>query len=812
MGVTIDGLIEGIKTYLPPESEARIRKAYALAEKAHEGQVRFSGHAYITHPLETACILLPLQPDEETLIAALLHDVPRDTEVPLKVIEKEFDRTVARLVSGTEKLGMIKMQKGESQVEVWRKMVLAMAKDLRVVFIKLAERLHNMRTLEYVAVEKQKRIAEETLRVYAPIASRLGIYSLKSELEDLAFRFLNPREYEELSKQFLEGGSLHQRYIDEAKSVLTNLLNQEGIEAEISGRVKHLYSLYRKLSKKNLNVLESVYDLFAMRIVLPDQYREGKEFVGHCYTTLGILHNRWTPMPGRFKDYIAVPKLNGYRSLHTTVIGLLPFLKNQPLEIQIRTQSMHQESEYGVASHWWYKDSSRASSSIPHEEVERFLSGRRLINQFHQLLEEFPGERNQFEHFLSPGGGSPQLEATLRRFLETHEFSPQDVTDLLVFLREAPPEDSRLKTLQHQMDWLYGLQAFTEDSGAEGPLDPADLDLFNDRIFVLTPHGEVKDLPLESTPIDFAYAIHTDLGHRCHQVKVNGSIARLDQPLNSGDIVEIITRKDPQPNRYWLSFAKTTLAKNRIKAWFRGVDREKNIRAGRELINRELRRLSKPLLGPNYQLLTRYGGKPLDPADREHVVELVGNGTLTANHVVRMLFSDEELMGERIKRVVVHTPTVVAPVLSESEKEAILITGESNLPITRSSCCKPRFPHEIVGYVTRGKSIRVHRTSCHLVDDIPPERLLDASWAVQHSDPHYQVCVRIKAHDRVGLMRDIVTVVADLQMNIVDFPLVQKGEGEVTRDLLLEISSYDLLAKLLSSLERVPGVESVQKT
>lgn len=807
---SIDHLIQAMKGYLPQVDEGRLKQAYDFAKRAHEGQVRFSGEPYIVHPLETAAILLPLKPDEDTLVAALLHDVPSETSVPLKAIEQAFDRPVAQLVSAVDKLSVIKMQSGTSQVDIWRKMVMAMAKDLRVVFIKLAERLHNMRTLEHVATEKRSRIAEETLRVYAPIASRLGLYFLKSELEDLSFRFLYPREYEALRQQLEDHGHAHQKTFSEAQAVLEDFLKEEGITGEVSGRLKHLYSIYQKLQKKNANTLSSVYDLFAMRIVLPDQSRDGNEFVGHCYTTLGALHNRWTPMPGRFKDYIAVAKLNGYRSLHTTVIGVVPSIPCQPLEVQIRTQTMHRESEYGVASHWWYEDSRRTSTEFNQDEVERLVQGRRLLHQLHQILEDFPAERSQFERFFSPQSNPDRaLESVVERFLNQHGFSTSDRALLMDFLKTPFRLDARLTTLQHQLDWLYGLQSLAELSFDGEEAEDLSIDLFEDRIFVLTPNGDVKDLPVGATPVDFAYAIHTDVGHRCHQVRVNGSIASLRQPLLSGDVVEIISKKDPQPNRYWLSFVKTTLAKTKVKAWFRTVDREKNIREGRDLLNTELKRLGKPLLGPNYQLLERYGGKPLPYADREHVVELVGNGTLTVQHVLRNLFSEAELMGPRVTRRSIHIPQIV-PTPPKDARSSILVTGESNLPLTLSTCCKPQFPQTIVGYVTRGKSLRIHQTTCVQLDRVPPERLLSARWAAIPEESRYTVRLRLVSQDRVGLLRDILSVATDLRMNVVDFPLISKQRDRVKRDLILDVLCYEDLARLLPVLEAVAGVFSVE--
>ncbi|MFA6436073.1 MAG: bifunctional (p)ppGpp synthetase/guanosine-3',5'-bis(diphosphate) 3'-pyrophosphohydrolase [Candidatus Gracilibacteria bacterium] len=802
MVTTLPFLIKTAQEYNPDLDVVRVQKAFALAEEAHHGQSRFSGDPYIFHLLETAKILLTLKPDEDTIIAALLHDIG-DTETSMKTVEKQFGPKVTRLIQGVSKLSLIKMQSAEPQVETWRRMFLVMAKDLRVIFIKLADRLHNLRTLEFVPELKQKRIAEETLHVYAPIASRLGIYSIKSELEDLCFRFLYPKPFFALQKELMAHGKVHERYIEEAQEVLVNLLKKEGIPGEVSGRVKHLYSIHGKLKKSNKNSIYDIYDLFAIRIVLPDEEYD-------CYTTLGVIHNRWTPMPGRFKDYIAVPKLNGYRSLHTTVMGLLPSLPRQPIEIQIRTKSMHQESEFGIASHWWYEDSKRASTQIPRQEVEKLLQGRRLLNQLYELLSEFPEQRTELEYCLfRTGSEAKEGEARVRRLLEAHRFSVKDTEILFDFLKRSSPQDPRVKALQHQIDWLYGLQNLHAENGAKEGAS-SDIEVFQDRIFVLTPGGDVKDLPVGSTPVDFAYGVHTDVGNRCFQAKVNGHIVGLDYELKSGDMVDILTRKDPQPNRYWLSFVKTAMAKNKIKAWFKSMDHEKNIKAGRELINKELKRLNKPLLGPGYRLLEHYGGsgKVLPLVDREHIVETVGEGTLFPHTVVRGIFSEQELLGECLQRAPSHTPQVAGVVLG---KEGVLITGEANVPITLSACCKPIFPQPIVGYVTRGKTIRVHRAGCYQLTTAPSERLLPASWTAHAGEVHYHVKIRIEAQDRIGVLRDVFEAIAGMGVNIVDFPLVSKEGGRVTRDLSVDILNYDRLAELLSKLERVDGVVSVKK-
>lgn len=730
MPLTFDDLLHQIQSLRSSADLKRIRKAYDFACEAHCGQKRLSGEPYIQHPLETVGILMDLKPDEATIIAALLHDVPYDTDIPLKSIEKHFGFDVARLVAANQKLSLVKVKQGHADLESWRRMFLAMAKDLRVVFIRLAERLHNMRTLEALPPQKQMRIARETLSVYAPIASRLGLYIVRSELEDLCFKVLFSKEYQHLSRQVDEYTIRYAGFMESAEKSLEALLEADGIEGKVSGRIKHLYSIYRKMRKNNATALDEIFDFFALRIVLPDKNKSSAPIFDHCYTTIGAIHRRWTPMPGRFKDYIAVPKLNGYRSLHTTVFGLVntPETRHRPTEIQVRTQSMHQESEQGIASHWFYEDSRRSS-----------------INSDNQIM------------------------------------------------------------------WLHNLKNFYDDLRQQAEDQKVDLKFFEDRIFLLTPQGQVKDLPAGSTPIDFAYSIHSDLGHHCHQAKVNGKIVKLNQPLQNGDVVEIISRNAAQPSRYWFSFVQTNTAKDHLKAWFRKYDREKNIKLGREFLNQALKQLAKPPLGPNYRLLADYGGKPLKFEDREHIVELVGNATMTPNAVIKNIFSEKELIGSAAKdtqKNKVHHP-VVKPSLPLNNQ--VLIQGDGSLPIRLASCCNPTFPRSIRGYVTRGKAIRIHLKICSELNNADPARLLDAQWASEHTGP-YEVSVEIQFEDRVGFLRDVTQIIADMNMNIRDTQLISKSKrGRVHGRFVIEIPNYDVLLELLNRLEEIEGALSVKK-
>ena len=575
--VSLKNIIDRAQKYLPELDQARLRKAYRFSKKAHSGQVRYSGAPYISHPLATMDILLSLKPDEDTLVAAMLHDVPEDTPVALVEIEEKFGKKVARLVADLGKLSVVRARSKEAEVDNLRKMFLTMAKDLRVVLIKLADRLHNMQTLKYVPAEKRYRIARETREIFAPIANRLGLHQIKNQLEDLCFLHLSPREYDHIMEQLEKQGKIREEYIDYAKKVIQKVLKREGIEGEVTGRLKHKYSIYSKMKTKGKNSVDEIFDVFAMRIILPDKYQQKKEIFDHCYQVLGLVHNQWTPIPRRFKDYIAMPKVNGYRSLHTTVLGLGVELRNQPTEIQIRTQSLHREAEFGIASHWWYSSTNGFSTSLSRGQVQEWL--------------------------------------------------------------KAPQDLKRAGSLKAQVEWLSALAQLQQEIENNSELvRNLKVDIFKDRIFVLTPMGEVKDFPVGATPVDFAYAIHTEIGHKCHMAKINGQIVPLNYKLKNGEVVEVVTQRNGSPSRFWLSFVKTSLACNKIKNWLNGLDREKNIKVGRDMINQQLLKLSKPLLGPNLSLLRSYGGKRQTLQNREYVLENVGKGLLGVHAVLKKIF------------------------------------------------------------------------------------------------------------------------------------------------------------------------------
>ncbi|QQR55250.1 bifunctional (p)ppGpp synthetase/guanosine-3',5'-bis(diphosphate) 3'-pyrophosphohydrolase [Candidatus Peregrinibacteria bacterium] len=647
----------------PDLNLALLDEAYAFAKVSHEGQQRYSGEPYLVHPVAVAEILLPLNPDLTTLQAALLHDVLEGTGVSLAALEKQFGSEVSGLVEGMNRLSVVKIRKEDTEAEKWKKMFLAMAKDVRIVFIKLAERLHNMRTLEFVPQEKQERIARESLLVHAAIASRLGLYSIKSELEDLCFKYLYPQAYEDLLAQVASQRARSEKGMEFAVSNLEQFLVREGIKVEkIQGRFKHLWSLYQKMEKKEKFSLDSIYDLFAVRILLPDHYEKGEEELSSLYATISLIHQKFVPLPGRFKDYVAVPKPNGYRSLHTTVLGLGGDLYDEATEVQIRTLQMHRESELGIASHWAYKmgNGSQKSALTPQQQKMVRETVRRIqlmVKVEPDLLTWVQPWLEDFQHMF-PSDRSKVEELLLKRGIDEEKLTCIRKARSMGPLHLHPQ-------VEEQLAWLRGLSETGEVS--------SEMDVYPDRIFVLTPKRQVLELPRGSTPIDFAYRVHTELGHKLLNAKANGRIVPLDYELQNGDVLEITTRSNAKPNRYWYSIAKTTAAKAKIRNWFNSQDKELNLLAGREL--RESPSLEAPLLVEKEEPKAKLAG-PSSP----------------------------------------------------SFSQKVLVTEEENLPVILSACCKPKAPCPLIAYVTRGHSIRIHRLSCRELSGLDGQRFVSAVW------------------------------------------------------------------------------------
>lgn len=743
-------IIDKAKIYLPSLNEERVRRAYAFAKKAHQGQTRFSGEPYITHPFEVANISLDFYSDEDMIIAALLHDVAEDTSFTLDDISKAFGLKVKDFCHGLVKLSKVRSRLNEPQIENLRKLFLAMARDCRVVLLKLCDRMHNMRTLCHVPTEKRTRIAQETLNIYAPIASRLGIYRLKSEMEDLCFEYLQPDAYRDIKNQLVKTEKYRDRYIDMAKKILTETFSKEGIQVHVEGRVKSIYSIYRKFKKKNKNSVHDIFDVFAMRIVLPDIYKYGKEYVGHLYTALGVLHSHFIPLANRFKDYIAVPKVNGYRSLHTTVMGLGPKIHAQPTEIQLRSESMHCAAEFGIVAHWMYEEEAVAFGK-PSDSYNR----------------------------------SGSYEAARAAAVEPF--------------------------FKKQQDWISGLgQMEKEMENNQELMENLQVDVFHDRIFVLTPRGDVKDLPKGATPVDFAYAVHTEIGNHCVGAKVNGTMVTLDRELKSGEVVEIVTRKNAKPSQQWLAFLKTRHAQNWIRAWFRTLDDEKHLRDGKILLNEKLLQFGKEPLDAGNTVLKNYNGKHLSVNERDEVVKEIGRGAMLASSVLRKLFSPEELL-------------VNGPVARPSGNEAsvpdapdngrkIIIGNQENVPHHFPKCCSAALDDELIGYTTRGRGVSIHRKHCSTLKTDDASRLIPVRVVKDGKGfVCYPVCVNVEVEDRVGLIRDITNVIADNEVNIGDISHSQVKNGRDNFLLTLHIESVDQLERVLSSLSKIPNVRRAFK-
>ena len=722
-GASLDSLLEIASKHLPPADLEVIKKAYEMAEVAHRGQLRMSGDPYIQHPLATAVTIASLRMDAALIAAGLLHDVPEDTGRPLALIEEQFGPEVAKLVDGVTKLSRVrwvpKDQSGEGTVkekrrvddqayraENVRKMFLAMADDVRVVLVKLADRLHNMKTLGFLPPEKRRRIAQETLEIYAPLANRLGIWQIKWQLEDLAFRHLEPVKYKEIAGSIKSRRAARERYISRVEAVLEEELKKAAIPADISGRPKHIYSIYRKMERQGTDISQ-IYDLQAVRIIVGE--------VRDCYTVLGIVHSLWHPLPGQFDDYIASPKESMYQSLHTTVLCL----DAKPLEIQIRTREMHQLAEYGVASHWRYKEGVKKDAKF----------------------------------------------------------------------------DAKIAWLRQLMDWQQDMMI-----GAQEFVDSLRTDVFQDQVYVFTPKGEIKELTAGATPLDFAYRVHTDVGHRCVGGKVNGRLVSLDYQLKNGDIVEILTSKSSRgPSRDWLNpnlnYIKTIHARDKIRQWFKKQQRDENIARGREMLEKELKRLGLDF-GKLDEVASAFKYEKSDD-----FLAAVGYGDINTHQVAQRLSPapvEEEL-----------PPTVAAIPIADTR--GIQVQGVGDLLTRLARCCNPVPGDPIVGFITRGKGVTVHRTDCpSVINEDEPERLVKVEWGrMDHQT--FPVTIRVDAWDREGLVRDVAAVVADEKVNIASASVTVHKDRTATLTATLEIASIDRLARVLAKVEGIKDVFSVTR-
>jgi len=701
--------IEELLRHYPDGDTELVRRAYAYAAEAHEGQRRVSGGPYIEHPAAVALLLAQLGMDPATIAAAMLHDVPEDTSRTSDDIRREFGDEIARLVEGVTKLSQFSGKSSdEHQAENIRKMFLAMADDLRVVVIKLADRLHNMRTLGAMPLEKQHRIAKQTMEIYAPLAHRLGIWQIKWELEDLSFKHLEPERYRELAELLASRRAVRERYIDRTMKVLAAELEKAGVKAELSGRPKHLWSIAEKMKRKHVGV-DQVYDLLAVRVIVAD--------VPTCYAVLGVAHTLWPPIPGQFDDYIAVPKNNMYQSLHTAVMGP----DGQPIEIQVRTHDMHTLAEYGIAAHWRYKEGGKGDANY----------------------------------------------------------------------------ESKLAWVRQLMEWQHDVADATEF------VESLKVDVFQDQVFVFTPKGEVKDLPSGATPIDFAYRIHTDIGHRTIGAKVNGRIAPLDHRLQSGDIVEIVTSKAARgPSRDWITMVRTPGAREKIRQWFKRQHREENVAHGRELLDRELKRIAQRPLSEISEADLQRVTEVLNMHDIDTLFASLGYGALTAAQVVTRLgiVDDHQLA----------IPEVAPPQPPPTARGGVRVKGVGDLLVRFGVCCDPVPGDPVTGYITRGRGVTVHRTDCTNVrGSAEAERIVEVEWEGTLART-YPVAIRVDGWDRVGFIRDVAAVISENGVQMVSLSS-NVTDKTATVNATLQVTSVEQLSRVLAKLESVRDVFTVSR-
>ncbi len=714
-----DSLEKQILSYSPSADLDLVRKAYLFAKEAHSGQHRVSGELFISHPLGVAMILADLELDIPTIAASLLHDVVEDTDYTIEDIERNFGSEIAILVDGVTKLGKLEFKtKEEQQAENLRKMFFAMAKDIRIILIKLADRLHNMRTLKSMPEEKQREKAMETIDIFAPLAHRLGISKIKWELEDLAFRYLEPEHYYDLVEKVAKKRQERENHINKMIGILKERLSAAGINAEIQGRPKHFYSIYKKMKDQN-KTFEQIYDLTAVRVIV--------NTVKDCYGALGVVHTLWKPIPGRFKDYIAMPKPNMYQSLHTTVIDS----SGDPLEIQIRTYEMHKTAEYGIAAHWRYKEGDKNS--------------------------------NEFEQKLS-------------------------------WLREI-------------LDWQRELR------DAKDFMENLKIDLFTDEVYVFTPKGDVIDLPMGSCPIDFAYRIHTDVGNRCIGAKVNGKMVPLDYKLANGDIVEIVTSGHSNgPSRDWLNIVKSPQAKNKIRQWFKKERRDENIARGKEMLEKEAHRQGYDI----YQLIKfdfmNNLLKRMSFANIDDMFAAIGYGAVTTKQIL------QKILDEYKKSVKLNKPEILIEKSNTKLKtkkkidHGIKIDGIDNLLVKFSRCCNPVPGDKIIGYITRGRGVSIHRQDCKNVSRgvFDKERLVDVKWE-GFDETSYPVEIQASAYDRPGILSEVINLVGDMKTNIDAINARTTKDGVAIIDLILEINNKQHLENVMQKIKKINGIYNIRR-
>ena len=721
---TIDDIIDVMKKHNKKSDVKYIRKTYEFAKEKHGNQLRKSGEPYIIHPVQVAYILATIGLDDSTICAALLHDIAEDTEVTIKDLEKEFSPEIAEMVDGVTKLGNLKYTSAEEQqVENYRKMFLAMGKDIRVILIKLADRLHNMRTLKYLKRDRQIAISKETADLYAPLANRLGIYSLKWELEDLSFKYLYPEEYREIVEGIDKKREERLSFIQMIIEQINTELKKQKIDAEITGRAKHLYSIYRKMKRDN-KTLDQIYDLFALRILVNS--------VKDCYAALGVVHELYNPMPGRFKDYISVPKPNMYQSLHTTLIGP----KGTPFEVQIRTWDMHRIAEFGIAAHWAYKEANKNKKS-----------------------------------------------------------------NVIV-------QDDKLAWLRESLEWQKDMQDPQEF------LKTLKTELFEDEVYVFTPKGQIKVLPRGATPIDFAYSVHAEIGHHMTGCKINSKMMPIVTKLKNGDIVEIITSDQAKgPSRDWLKFVKSSSAKNKIQQWFKKAEREDNIVKGKDLIEKEIKRI-----GMNYSTLfkneyvqvalNRYKFNTIDD-----MYSAVGFGAISSSRIIAKMLEayKKDNQDEEIEKTIEELATE-KPKINRTSSNGVIVKGIDNCLVRFSKCCNPVPGDEIIGFITRGRGVSIHRKDCQNVKDLisQGDRIIDVIWSDKDKSS-YNVDIQILANDRNGLLADIIKEISNNKCTLIAVDSKVHRDRTAETNLTIEVENLNVLNTVVKALRKVDSVYEVNR-
>jgi GTP pyrophosphokinase len=715
--IRIGDILEKVRTYNPKADLELINRAYVFSAKAHAGHVRQSGEPYLVHPLKVADILADMKMDVVTIAVGFLHDTMEDTEVTREELLKNFDEEVTSLVDGLTKISQLEFEtKVHRQAENLRRMIISMAQDIRVIMVKLADRLHNMRTLQHLNPSKRIKVAQETMDIYAPLANRLGISWIQAELEDLSFLYLHSEAYKSLEQKVKQRSKEYDAYINKVIKIITEILKEHKIQGEVTGRIKHLWSLYNKMQRQGLP-FDQIFDLIAFRIIVRN--------VRDCYAVLGIIHSMFKPVPGRFKDYIGVPKTNRYQSLHTTIIGPV----GERMEVQIRTREMHQTAEDGIASHWRYKS---GGSAVPEEDVKRF-------KWFKQILDE---------------------------------------------LKEVEDPRELMETVR--------------------------TDLFPDEVYVFTPKGDVKEFPVGTTPIDFAYSIHTDVGHQCVGAKVNGRMVPLKYNLKNGDVIEIITSKGHKPSKDWLKIAATNSAKSKIRSFIKKEERERSLKIGEELLDRELRRMGTTLKKVKKTEAMEKTSSVFGFHKVEDLIATVGFGKYSPRQVLSRLYPEEEVENKLGKREEIGTQARKSR--EKARREGIVVDGVNDLMVRFAHCCNPLPGDDVVGIITRGRGISVHTVDCPNIeaDRYDNDRVVEIHWDEKVKVPR-TVRIRITSEDVRGILAEMTGLISSKNINITHADIRTSTDNRAINTFEVEVEDADQLRNLLNSLSGLSGVISVER-